>query len=150
MDGVEEGRACCEGRRRGDGGGGDYFSGFLIQEVKLAGARAGERQAGRQGGGWRRSGRGWYRWTVYKEQRCHWHALHLLCQLPRFSHLQERTEGRKRLGSRCWQALLGVAKWSVRYLNNKEKTPYSNTAFYSIWSYSTSYFVMPCFFFHLY
>ncbi len=56
MDGVEEGRACCEGRRREDGGGGDYFSGFLIQEVKLAGARAGERQAGGQRGGWLRGG----------------------------------------------------------------------------------------------
>lgn len=51
MDGVEEGRACCEGRRREDGGDGDYFSGLLIQEVKLAGARAGERQAGRKVGG---------------------------------------------------------------------------------------------------
>lgn len=54
MDGVEEGRACCEGRRREDGGGGDYFSRFLIQEVKLAGARAGERQAGGEVGGCRR------------------------------------------------------------------------------------------------
>lgn len=61
--------------------GGIIFRGFLIQEVKLAGARAGERQGGEGGEGWR-SGRGWYRWTVYKGQRCHRRALHLLCQLP--------------------------------------------------------------------
>lgn len=81
------------------GGGGDYFSGFLIQEVKLAGARAGEKRTGKWVVAGQKSRRGWCRWTVYKGQRCHWHALHLLC-LPWFSHLQERTEGRRGLGTR--------------------------------------------------
>ena len=111
------------------GGGGIIFGGFLIQEVKLAGAPAGERQGGEGGEGWR-SGRGWYRWTVYKGQRCHWRALHLLCQLPWFSHLQERAEGRGGLGSRCWQALWGLAEGNVLYLNNKSS--FSCTVFYSI------------------
>lgn len=45
-----EGRACCEGGGgKKNRGGGDYFSRFLIQEVKLAGARA-KRKAGRRGG----------------------------------------------------------------------------------------------------
>lgn len=64
------------------GGGGDYFSWFLIQGVKLAGTRAGERRAGRWVVAGQKSRRGWCRWTVYKGQ----HALHLLCQLPWFSH----------------------------------------------------------------
>ncbi len=55
MDSMEEERACCEGRWRKNRGGGDYFRGFLIQEVKLACALARERQAGREE---RRSGRG--------------------------------------------------------------------------------------------
>lgn len=107
MAGTVEGRASREGRRREDGGGRDYFSAFLVQEVKLAGARAGKRQAGRRVAVGRESGRGRYRWTVYKGQRCHRHALHLLCQLPWFSHLQERTEGRRGAGTRRRQALLG-------------------------------------------
>lgn len=37
--------------KEGGGGGKDYFSAFLIQEVKLAGARAAKRQAGRWVGG---------------------------------------------------------------------------------------------------
>lgn len=49
MDGVEGRRGLVvEGRRRrrrGEGGG-IIFRGFLIQEVKLAGAPAGERQGG--------------------------------------------------------------------------------------------------------
>lgn len=138
MGGVEEGRACCGGRRREDGGGGDYFPGFLIQEVKLAGTQAGERQGGRWVvGGWWRSGRGWYRWTVYKGQRCHWHALHLLCQLPWFSHLQERAEGRG--GEEDWAVdadKLGLVAWNVLYVNKCSTV--------LMWSYPSSYFVMVC------
>lgn len=92
----------------GEGGGGDYFSGFLIQEVKLAGTRAGGRQAGR----WVAAGqsrRAWCRWAVYKGQRCHWHALHLLCQLPWFSH-----RGKKRTGYQTLTSFVGF-RWTVQY-----------------------------------
>lgn len=48
----------------------------IIPEVKFAGMQAGYRWELR----WVGEREGLVRWTVYKAQGCHWHALHVMCE----------------------------------------------------------------------
>lgn len=53
---------------------------FIIPEVKFAGMQAGDRWGLKWAGEWE----GLVRWTVYRGQGCHWHALHVMYGWPWF------------------------------------------------------------------